>query len=590
MPNAAHWTPCARLSELREGELHAVNVEGTSVVLIRSEDAVRALDNRCPHMGYPLSEGTFQHGILICDWHHARFDVASGCTFDPWADDVASYPVQIVGDTVSVDAHANGSHVVEHWTRRLREGLEQNLGLIIAKAVIALDANHAPGSHAVQIGALYGAQGRRAGWGPGLTILTAMANVLPRLAPSDANLALYQGLVHVSRETSSSAPRVVLMPLETDEHSIERLKEWFRYFIDVRNPDGAERAILTALAQGATIAEACDMMVCAATDHFYRDGGHALDFVNKGFEVLDHVGWERATDILPTLAGVLARSSRSEEQNRWRSPHDLSGMLYAEFSKLPEIIASGEGKTWTADAGERLTTALLDDDPSVIVKGLRDALTNGADVADVTQSLAYAAALRIARFHVKNEYGDWLSVLHTYTYANALHQCARRSPSTELLRGVFHGAMAVWFDRWFNKPAARLPQNRRDTQALPSDADALLDGLLATFDTQGLVDEAGMHVYRYLSLGHPRERLIETLGHALVREDADFHDFQMFEAAVRQANELDEERARLTLVAAGRYLAAHAPTARALRQTATLALRLHRGENLSADDPDEAVV
>jgi len=81
----------------------------------------------------------------------------------------------------------------------------------------------------------------------------------------------------------------------------------------------------------------------------------------------------------------------------------------------------------------------------------------------------------------------------------------------------------------------------------------------------------------------------ERLGHVLLREDAEFHSFQMLESAFSQAEELDEERARITLVAATRYLAAHAPTARALRQTANLALRLHRGEDLSSEDPDADV-
>ena len=63
----------------------------------------------------------------------------------------------------------------------------------------------------------------------------------------------------------------------------------------------------------------------------------------------------------------------------------------------------------------------------------------------------------------------------------------------------------------------------------------------------------------------------------------------MLEAAFTQASELDEDRARIALVAATRYLTAHAPTLRAIGQTATLALRLHRGEQLSADDPDEDV-
>ena len=71
----------------------------------------------------------------------------------------------------------------------------------------------------------------------------------------------------------------------------------------------------------------------------------------------------------------------------------------------------------------------------------------------------------------------------------------------------------------------------------------------------------------------PRAALCERLGHVLLREDAEFHSFQMLESAFSQAEELDEERARMTLVAAARYLAAHAPTARALKQTANLALR-----------------
>ncbi|MBT5532747.1 Rieske (2Fe-2S) protein, partial [Candidatus Poribacteria bacterium] len=228
-------------------------------------------------------------------------------------------------------------------------------------------------------------------------------------------------------------------------------------------------------------------------------------------------------------------------------------------------------------------------DPIAIIEELKGAIGAGAEITQLTQTLAYAASLRIAQFHTKNELGDWIAVLHTYTAANALHQCAKRAPSTELLRGVFHGAMPVYFDRWFNRPAARLPVHRRETAALSDDADTLLTGLLALSDAQGEVDAAGTHAYRYMSLGHRRERLLQTLGKSLLREDGEFHSYQMLEAAFTQADELDEERARVALVAATRYLAAHAPTLRALGQTATLAMRLHRGEQLSADDPDEGV-
>jgi nitrite reductase/ring-hydroxylating ferredoxin subunit len=56
-------------------------------VVTGGEAAWYALDNRCPHMGFPLDRGSVEDGILTCHRHHARFDLASGCNFDLWADD-----------------------------------------------------------------------------------------------------------------------------------------------------------------------------------------------------------------------------------------------------------------------------------------------------------------------------------------------------------------------------------------------------------------------------------------------------------------------------------------------------------------------
>ena len=583
----SEFIKCAEVADIPEEGVIALNVGGHSIALAKSNGKIFAVDNRCPHMGYPLNRGSVQDGILICHWHHAMFDLASGCTFHPFADDVQAYPIDVREGSVYVNVGANGADAVARWKIRLREGLEQSINLILAKSVIALRSLKTAPDAIVEVGALYGARGRRAGWGPAMTILTCMANVAEKLTDADKVLALYQGLLHVSSETSASAPRIPLTRLETDTHSLTQLKTWFRYFIEVRNADGAERTILTAIAQGATPTQICDMMVAAATDHFYRDGGHTLDFINKAFELLERIGWEKADEVIPTLVGMLASSSRAEEQNRWRSPIDFVPVLRGIFDELEAIIESGKGKQW--HGGEALTETLLGEEPLGTINALKSAFQEGATLTELTQTLASAAALRIARFHTKNEFGDWIAVLHTYTYANALHQCAKRAPSVEIARGIFHGAMAIYFDRWFNMPAARLPQNRRETETLPTDADELLDGFVDLLDTQAQADRGGMYIYRYLSLGHPREALLERLGHILLREDAEFHSFQMLEAAFQQADELDEARARIALVAAARYLAAHAPTARARRQTANLALRLHRGDDLSADDPDEAV-
>ena len=83
------------LDELQAAGVKVVATGDRMVALFWHEGRVYAVDNRCPHMGFPLSRGTVRDGILTCHWHHAKFDLAGGCTFDPFADDVAAYQVEV---------------------------------------------------------------------------------------------------------------------------------------------------------------------------------------------------------------------------------------------------------------------------------------------------------------------------------------------------------------------------------------------------------------------------------------------------------------------------------------------------------------
>src|SRR5438445_12712647 len=103
-----------------------------------------AVDDRCPHMGFPLHRGTVEQGLLTCHWHHARFDLCSGGTLDPFADDVRTYPVEVDNGRVLVREPAV-SVSVPALLARLDEGLEQGLTLVTAKAVLGLlDASVTP--------------------------------------------------------------------------------------------------------------------------------------------------------------------------------------------------------------------------------------------------------------------------------------------------------------------------------------------------------------------------------------------------------------------------------------------------------------
>ena len=120
----------------------------------------------------------------------------------------------------------------------------------------------------------------------------------------------------------------------------------------------------------------------------------------------------------------------------------------------------------------------------------------------------------------------------------------------------------------------------------PCPADSLNDLPVAAKDvlpcsTPLTANDGSDAVARFLTLGHPPERLIATLAQALLREDAGFHAYQMLEAGVRQFHEWGNcDQGRHILIAVARYLAAHFPTHRALLQTADIATRLMRGGEL----------
>ena len=68
------------LEELKAKGRLVVHGGHRPILVICDRGRVFALDNRCPHMGFPLERGSVTDGILTCHWHHARFDLESGCT------------------------------------------------------------------------------------------------------------------------------------------------------------------------------------------------------------------------------------------------------------------------------------------------------------------------------------------------------------------------------------------------------------------------------------------------------------------------------------------------------------------------------
>jgi nitrite reductase/ring-hydroxylating ferredoxin subunit len=627
MAEPRQWTRVGSLDELRAAGRLVGKVDGRPVLVVWHEETAHAIDDRCPHLGFPLHQGSVEAGLVTCLWHHARFDLSSGCTLDPWADDADGYDVRLATDDdprggdprgsdpggrdpggggpggargtgtgddglsrSSGDPTDGGRHVLvaarpvpdrsAHLFRRLRQGLEDGLTLVIAKATLGLLDGGTEPADIVGVGLRFGAAQRAAGWGAGLTVLQAMANVTAHLAPSERGLALVHGLAFVARDVAGEPPAFPAAELEASTASSERLAEWYRRFVNSRSAEGARRALATLLVRG-DLATAEAVMFVTATDHVFLDGGHTLDFTNKAFEAVAMTGGEGdAARLLPTLVTQTASAGRAEESLEWRHPVDLRALAHRAEESLPDALRRGAAARAAAAAGQveaeaevglgRLGFELLGDEPERVVGGLLEALEAGTTPEQAARAVAYAAALRLARFHTQNDHGDWNEVHHAFTTANAVHQAIRRRPTPELARGIVHGALRVHLDRFLNIPAARLPTT----------TDGDLAELEGCWDRQGDVDRAGAITHGALHAGTDPGVVVAALGRALLAEDAGFHWYQVFEAAVRQqaAWPIGSEEQRLILVGLARFLAAHTPTRRELPRVVQIARRLRRGE------------
>jgi toluene monooxygenase system ferredoxin subunit len=69
--------------DLWTGEMRGLRLAGCRVLLLRIEDGVRAYEDRCAHLGLPLSDGALYGCTLTCSAHHYQYDARTGAGINP---------------------------------------------------------------------------------------------------------------------------------------------------------------------------------------------------------------------------------------------------------------------------------------------------------------------------------------------------------------------------------------------------------------------------------------------------------------------------------------------------------------------------
>lgn len=97
------WVRVADLDECPPGSLLDIEVKEESIVLVNIDGDLYALQNRCSHQDFPLSDGELDGDQLECMYHGARFDVCTGrATALPAIKPVETYAVELRGEEIYI--------------------------------------------------------------------------------------------------------------------------------------------------------------------------------------------------------------------------------------------------------------------------------------------------------------------------------------------------------------------------------------------------------------------------------------------------------------------------------------------------------
>jgi nitrite reductase/ring-hydroxylating ferredoxin subunit len=411
----SHWTRAFPLDDLAPGSARLLKTETHRVALFRTDDGeVFAVDNACPHEGYPLVQGDVKGCTLTCQWHNFKFDLRDGsCLKGDEA--VRHYTTRIEDGVIEVDLSVEDpARTIAKALASLEEGmLEGQVGRMARDVARLLDA----GMSAIEIlsyGAMLDARYAEYGTTHALPVAADLIEYLDGEIEHDT-LVIMQ-LMELVSESNIRRPKQQWPGPQTGARFADDL-------VDAIENEEAPKAI--ALVRG-HLDQAGEALLRAASSHFLGFG-HALIYATKAIELLAHHD-EHRDEILSALTLRILSSTREDT--------------------LPPMA---EWRSWVDDHEFRRGSGELED-KEVLVRRILDAtdksiegefarLINATEPNELVDVLVESAARRLLNFdpaiHEDHAVQDnWLFVTHPLTYARAIREALQHSDHPDTLKNL----------------------------------------------------------------------------------------------------------------------------------------------------------
>ncbi|HWF78092.1 MAG TPA: Rieske 2Fe-2S domain-containing protein [Caulobacteraceae bacterium] len=393
------------LGELQRLGRKVVRKGGKQVLLIASDERLFAVANRCPHEGYPLSEGTLGPPcVLTCDWHNWKFDLASGETL-VGRDPVRAYPVRVEDGEIAVDlANPPADLQRERALRGLLAAIADDDRTRMAREVARLERAGFDARLAL-VHAIEAVSERLEG---GMTHAHAAAAdwlALSERAPTaDLRLtALLEPVGHLARDTLGAGR----YPYAQGQLPWDA--EAFLAAMEAEDEFTSQAHVRGALDDGLTYPELRPTLGRAALAH-YADFGHSTIYVLKAGQLIERLG-DAVT--LPVLQALIRQLIYARREDRLPEFRGYPGALEAWSDRRARPATSADFIGLSVAAILRRLVASAGRPPTELFDALMGAA--GWNLLHFDAEFDHAAGRVIA------DSVSWLAFTHALTFANAAH-------------------------------------------------------------------------------------------------------------------------------------------------------------------------
>lgn len=419
-PNAAagpiEWTRACPIDRLRSKGQIAVKLEDRQVAVFLHDNEVLACDNRCPHEGYPLVEGSLDKDCaLTCHWHNWRFDLKSGATLYG-GDALRIYPAQVLDGAVWLD---------------LRDPpIEERIGQVLVHLDEAMDKLET--SRIARELARLGTMGAN----PGIAVARAIQRSHVRLrdgmthayAATDVWLRLRDTLTDPAQRLTCASEGLSYIALDTlreceypfPNESASWNAASFGDAVEERDERRATALLNGALADGMHLGNLEFDLAGVALSH-YNDFGHSLIYLQHIGSLIQRLGTDVERPLLLAWLRSLVLATREDLLPDFRG--------YAQALESWSMLPEATGAAILADSFER--------------RSVRETLAatvaaRSGQPLELYFALLEAAARHLLRFDTRHESrtdnpvgGDvgWLDFTHALTFGHALRLHCEHHPS-----------------------------------------------------------------------------------------------------------------------------------------------------------------